>query len=157
MEKNRTIAQHGGYVRRLESQSRLPVTGYVIQEGATTGAYGDGWIASEMTLQLRPTEPVRSLKLHVYRPEEAGGGRVRILIDGVEMGNSVIDAGPSEVAAQFTRGKDEAFTLQVLFEAEQPWRPPGDDRDLALMMMKIRVEHPTPEIPKTRRRRLFRW
>lgn len=154
MDKNRTIDQLGRYVRQLETHVRLPITGYVIEEGATTGAYGDGWIASAMKVRVRPVEPVSSLTLHAYRPEEAGGGRVRVLVDGIEAANAVVQPGRSEVKALFARGKDEAFTLEVLFEAVQAWSPAGDDRDLALMMIEMRVEHPGLD---KREGRLFRW
>jgi hypothetical protein len=132
----------------------------VIQEGATTGAYADGWISRALKVCLRPTEPVRSLTLCAYRPEEAGGGQVRILIDGVEAANSPIDAGPGEVTASVSREKDVTFTVEVLFDAQQKWSPAGDDRDLALMMIEMRVEHVAAEqqpVTKKREGRLFRW
>ena len=155
MDKNRTIDQLGQYVQQLKTHTRLPITGYVVQEGATSGAYGDGWMARALKVRVRPLEPVSSLTLCAYRPEEAGGGRVRLRVDGAEVANSAVAPGRSEVAAQFQRGKDEAFTLEVLFEAEQEWSPAGDDRDLALMLIEIRVEHPEAEPGK--KARLFKW
>jgi hypothetical protein len=154
MDKNRTIDQLGRYVRQLQSTTRLPITGYVVQEGETTGVYGDGWIASAMKVRVKPVEPVCSLTLHAYRPEEAGAGRVRILIDGAEAANVLVETGRGEVTAQFARGKDEAFTLEVFFEAQKEWSPAGDDRDLALMLIEIRMEHTETEPAKPR---LFRW
>jgi len=154
IDKTRTIEQLGKYVRLLQGNIRLPIAGYVIQEGATTGAYGDGWIASAMKVRLKPVLPVSGLTIHAFRPEEAGPGQIRILIDGAEVANSPVEQGSSEVTAQFTRGKDASFTLEVLFEAQQKWSPPGDDRDLALMMIEMRMEHPEAEQTK---KRLFRW
>lgn len=157
MDKNRTIEQLGQYVRQLKTHTRLPVTGYVVQVGETTGAYGDGWIASALKVQLKPVEPVSSLTLHAYRPEEAGAGRVQILVDGSEAANTLVEPGSCEVTAQLTRGRDEIFVLEVFFEAQQAWSPAGDDRDLALMMIEMRVSHTEAEPAKKREGRLFRW
>jgi hypothetical protein len=140
LDKNRSIDQLGQYVRQLQGNARVAVTGYVIQEGTTTGAYPDGWIASALKVSLRPTEPVKSLTLRAYRPEEAGGGRVRILIDGAEAVSSAIEPGGNEVTVSVSRAKGESFQVEVLFEAQQKWSPEGDDRDLALMLTEMRVE-----------------
>jgi hypothetical protein len=148
MDKNRSIDQLGRYVRQLQSTSRVAVTGCVIQEGATTGAHADGWIASVLRVSLRPTEPVRSLTLRAYRPEEAGGGRVRILIDGAEAASSAIGPGQNEVTASVSRAKGESFQVEVLFDTPQKWSPAGDDRDLALMLLEMRVESAAAEEPK---------
>jgi hypothetical protein len=140
LDKNRSIDQLGQYVKQLQGNVRVAVTGYVIQEGETTGAYPDGWISSTLKASLRPTEPVRSLTLRVYRPEDAGAGRVRILIDGAEAASCAIEPGQNEVTASISRAKGEAFEVAVLFDTQQKWSPTGDDRDLALMLMEMRVE-----------------
>jgi Rps23 Pro-64 3,4-dihydroxylase Tpa1-like proline 4-hydroxylase len=140
LDKNRSIDQLGKYVRQLQDNARVAVTGFVIQEGATSGAYPDGWISSALKVHLRPTEAVQSLMLRVYRPDEAGGGRVRILIDGAEAASSAIEPGRNDVAAQVSRAKGQVFEVEVLFDAQQKWSPDGDDRDLALMLIELRVE-----------------
>lgn len=76
---------------------------------------------------------------------------MRIRIDGTETAISVVEAGSSEVTATFARGKDEVFTLEIDFEAMQKWSPAGDDRDLALMVIDMRMEHPVEKA------RLFKW
>lgn len=157
LDKNRTIDQLGKHARQLEGNARVAVTGYVIQQGETTGAYADGWIASALKVSLRPTEPVRSLTLRAYRPEEAGGGRVRILVDGVEAANSAIEPGRNEVTTLVSRAKDQAFQVEILFDAQQKWSPAGDDRDLALMLIELRVEPAASGDPGKREGRLFRW
>ena len=163
MDKNRTIEQQGKYVRQLQSIARLPITGYVVQEGETTGRYGDGWIASALKVRVRPVMPVASLTLHAYRPADAGGGRVRILIDGVEVTNVRMEAGRlNEINVAVVRAQDESFSLEILFEAQQKWSPEGDDRDLALMMIEMRVEHPGKGRIRVRagtaeKGRLFKW
>jgi len=149
MDKNGTIEQMGRYVRLLETNSRLPLTGYVLQEGPAIGAFGDGWVASALRFRVKPLEPVQSLTMHAYRPEEAGAGRVRILIDGIEAANTAIDPGTNEISAPAQRDKDVAFTIEAYFEAAQKWSPPGDSRDLALMITQIRFEHPAPETKRT--------
>ena len=145
MDKNRTIAELGSRIERLQTASRLPVTGYVIQEGVATGVYGDGWIASAMTVRVRPVEPVSSVALRAFRPEDAGGGRLRVLVDGVEVANAEVESGSSDVPTAFTRDEGETFTLEVNFAANRDWRPRGDSRDLALIVTELRVGHPEPE------------
>lgn len=145
MDKNRTIDQLGKYVERLEASARLPVTGFVVQEGVTTGAFGDGWIAPALKVHLRPLKPVSSLTFRAHRPPEAGGGRLRILIDEIETTNSLVEPGAIEVIAAVNRGENEAFTLEILFEATREWSPAGDDRDLALLVTEIRMEHAETE------------
>ncbi len=159
MDKNRTIEQLGAYSRQLAARVRVPVTGYVVQEGSTAGVYGDGWIASAMKVQLRAVDPVTSLTLRVYRPEAAGGGRVRILVDGREVANSIIEAGASDIPAAFRRDRGESFTLEILFEAAQKWSPPDDDRDLALMAIEMRMEPPAATEAATGQKKggLFKW
>ncbi len=73
---------------------------------------------------------------------------MRILIDGAEAASSAVGAGQSEVTAPVSRAKGEAFQVEVLFEAQQKWSPEGDDRDLALMLIEMRVESMTAEDPK---------
>ncbi len=142
LDKNRQIEQLGRYVAQLQGQTRLPITGYVVQEGVTSGAFGDGWISSVLKARVKAVEPVSGLTLIAYRPEEASGGRVRILIDGAEAANSEIAAGRTEVNATFSKGREESFNIEVHFEAAQKWSPGGDDRDLALMLLEIRMKHP---------------
>jgi hypothetical protein len=151
MDKNRTISQLGGHVKLLEDIVRLPVTGYAIQEGATSGAFGDGWISPRLKTRLRPTRPVTGFTMHAFRPEEAGGGQVRILIDGQEIAAQTVPAGRSEVKATFTRDIGSSFELEILFDPPQKWAPPGDDRDLALMAVEMRLEHAAGETWKISR------
>ncbi len=158
MDKNRSIDQLGKYAGLLEAHVRLPITGYVVQEGETTGAYGDGWIASALKVHLKPLEPITSMTLHAYRPEEAGGGKVRILIDGAEVANSTLQGGGSDITATFGRSKHEPFALEILFKADRSWTPSGDDRDLALLVIEVRMEHRAPQRPAEKKRdRLFKW
>ena len=145
MDRNRSIDQLGRHVKLLEDIVRLPVTGYVIQEGATSGAFGDGWISSRLKTRLRPTRPVTGFTLNAFRPDEAGGGQVRILIDGQEIATQTVPAGSSQVKASFSRDTGQSFDLEILFEPSQKWSPAGDDRDLALMAIEMRLEHAVGE------------
>ena len=141
LDKNRTIAslEHG--VKLLRTHSRLPVTGYVVQEGAATGAHGDGWIEPVLQVRVRPLEPVCGMTLRAYRPDAAGGGKVRILVDGAETALAEIGAGKSDVSVRLDPAKAEAFDLEVAFEADREWSPEGDGRNLALVMEELRMEH----------------
>jgi Rps23 Pro-64 3,4-dihydroxylase Tpa1-like proline 4-hydroxylase len=152
--KNGKIDELSRYVGQLKTNSGLPLTGYAVQEGTAIGAYGDGWIASTMQVRVRPVEPVCKLILRAYRRHDAGGGRVRVLVDGLEVANARVEVGHSTVAASFEPAKDETFTLEILFEAEKTWFSEGDDRDLALVVSELRMEHPPVE---QKRKSGFRW
>jgi hypothetical protein len=142
LDRNRTIAELGGYLRQLQGGARLPFTGYVMQEGSASGAYGDGWIAPVLKVRVKPVDPVNSLTLRAYRPPEAAPGHVRIMIDGVETARAAVNPGLAEVTGKFSRARDEAFDLEVLFDSEKKWSPEGDGRDLALMLIELRAGHP---------------
>jgi hypothetical protein len=154
LDKNRQIQSLDRYLGLLKNNSRLPLTGYVLQKGAATGAFDDGWIASDMTVQVNPLDPVSSVTLYAYRPAEAGGGRIRIFADGAELADVSVAGGAIEINAPVQRGQDEVFTLRILFEADCSWTPANDDRDLALNVSQIRFAHPAAETKKTG---LFRW
>ncbi|HVY93248.1 MAG TPA: 2OG-Fe(II) oxygenase [Bryobacteraceae bacterium] len=156
MDKNRSIDTLGRYVKILEARVRLPITGYAIQEGDTSGAFGDGWISSRLRTRLRPTRPVSGFTLNAFRPEEAGGGQVRIVIDSQEVSSQALPAGNSEVKAEFARDAGKSFDLEILFEPSRKWSPAGDDRDLALMAVEMRVEHAVGETGQKKTRR-FGW
>jgi hypothetical protein len=141
MDKNRSIDQFHRHAKLFESAVRLPLTGYAVLEGATSGAYVDGWISSRFQAHLKPLRAMSGLRLSVYRPEQAGGGKVRILVDGSELAARTLSAGPSRIRTSFRRDADETFELEILFEAARPWAPEGDHRDLALMAVEMRVEH----------------
>ncbi len=141
LDKNRTIAQHGSYIALLKSNLRLPVTGYVLQEGEASGAFQDGWMAPVAKTSIRPLEPVKSISLRSYRPDEAGGGVVTLLVDGAVIKESRVKAGLMEVQAPLNRRRDQAFSLEIRFQPDQAWAAPGDDRELALKLIEIRVEH----------------
>jgi hypothetical protein len=142
LDKNRTIAELGQYVHQLQAHARLPLTGYVLQVGDAIGVWGDGWIASIVKFSLRPLEPVESLTVCAYRPEQASPGRVRILIDGTAVTNSDFPPGKADVIARFNRDKNQIFAVEIHFEAQKEWSTEGDHRDLALMLMEIRAGHP---------------
>ena len=82
---------------------------------------------------------------------------MRILIDGAEAVSSAIEPGENEVTALVSRAKGESFQVEVLFEAQQKWSPAADDRDLALMLIEMRVEHFRQRSRRKREGRLFRW
>src|SRR5215471_13906339 len=53
LEKNREIAETAAAAARLSAQIRVPLTGYVLQEGSTEGLYGEGWAASHVRIGVK--------------------------------------------------------------------------------------------------------
>src|SRR5207244_1043517 len=111
--------------------ARLPLSGYVSQEGKVTGFYGDGWASHNLEARLKPGVPFRDLYLRGYRPPEAGAGKLRLLVDDQEVLSLDGASGTFELRARVpSRGLDTQ-RLQILFEPEKKWVAEGESRDLA--------------------------
>lgn len=151
LDWNRRIDELTAYKQHLESSVRLPLSGYITQEGCASGFYADGWATRCFEAQLRSSVQVGDLTLRGYRPAEAGTGRVRILVDGTEAGSLDNAGGTFEVTAKMPRGGLETFKLQVLFETASPWKPAGDMRALAFRLLELRAGHSALAIWRHRR------
>ncbi len=58
------------YIKFLESRTRLPTTGYVLQEGVATGFWADGWCTQELNGNFRVQKGVNSIEIVGYISEQ---------------------------------------------------------------------------------------
>jgi hypothetical protein len=143
LKKNRELAQLSRHIVHLGSQARAPLTGYVSQEGAATGLYGDGWVASRVRLQIRPLMPVSEIVLRGYRPDSAPAGSVHVSADGVSIGPPSVVKGKFEIAARLRKRAEDPFWIEMTCDSEGSWaEKDGDGRDLAFILTELRARHP---------------
>lgn len=140
LTKSAQVEQHAAYLREILSRLRAPLTGYVMQEGAIEGLYADGWARPRLALAIRPLQPVTHLRLRGWRPENSPApAHVTVKIDGAvahaEAGRGVFEIELS--GAGFPIRK----TARVDIECEPAFQPPGDDRELAFVLMELRAGH----------------
>jgi 2OG-Fe(II) oxygenase superfamily len=142
LENNRKIEELHSYVRDLEKGTRVPLTGYVLQEGISSGLYADLWASSSMKVRIAPLSPVLELTLRGYRPEESPACTVRILINGEQRGSGQASAESFEVTAILRKVETDPFEVDVLCDAPAA-KTALDDRDLAFVMIELRARHPS--------------
>jgi len=140
LTKSREIAEQVAFVRELLSRVRAPLTGYAMQEGGSSGVYADGWTGTHIALKIRPQRPVTALRLRGWRPDHAPAtARVRVRMDGREAAQATAGHGVFEIDAACERPLTDPFTLEV--ECDPGFRPAGDHREVAFVLMEIRAEH----------------
>lgn len=71
LEKNRIIEEGRRYRESISAGIRLPITGYVLQQGAAPGYWHDHWVAEGFEAGLRAKRPVAAVTLHGFVPEQA--------------------------------------------------------------------------------------
>lgn len=141
LAKSGQVAQHASYIRELVSRVHAPFTGYVMQEGGSEGLYGDGWAKSMVRLQIRPQQEVTALRLRGWRPEYAPAeATVSVRVNGQTAAETTVGQGAFEVEI---RGPlfPQAETAWIEIGCAPAFRPAGDDRELAFVLMEIRAEH----------------
>jgi hypothetical protein len=139
LEKSRDNIVLVERIKTLEQASAVPITGYMLLDGPTTGLYDDNWASSKVTLRLRPIDPVKRLVLRGFRPESAPPSTARISIDGALVAHQAIEQS-FEVPIHVT--KADAFTIDIECEGPRDWAlAAGDDRDLAFIFTELRALH----------------
>jgi hypothetical protein len=141
LDNNRTIEELHGYVRSLRTGTRLPLTGYVLQHGASEGLYSDLWATPSVKVRISPLEPVTELMLRGIRPEGSLGAIAKILINGEERGRGEVGVGPFDITARLPAKLTEPFDVEILLDSPCA-RAPEDLRDLAFLMIELRARHP---------------
>jgi hypothetical protein len=141
LDSNRTIGELHRYIRNLETGTRAPLTGYVLQQGCSSGLYADLWAASSVKILITPLIPVVELTLKGFRPESSSEGTAKILVDGKERGRTAAGGGPFEVSAGLSTATTEPFDVEILFDKPAA-KPAEDDRDLAFVFVELRAHHP---------------
>jgi len=143
LEKNRELAKMRAAVAHLMTGTRAPLTGYILQSGAPTGLYTDGWASSHVQVLVRPLMTVSAIVLRGWRPDSAPPGRVRIAIDGQAPSEFKLGAGSFEAVVPVTRAAQETFQVQIDTQVEgQGLATTADDRDLAFVLVELRARHP---------------
>jgi hypothetical protein len=142
LTKNRDIAEMEAYIARLRSQSGIPLTGYVLREGAAEGIYdGEGWASSRVRLRLKPSRPVSRLLLRGFRPDWAPRASVAVSVNGALVARAPIQ-GEFEIRARLNRAMAEAFELEIVSDSPPGWAADkGDTRDLAFLLTELRALH----------------
>ncbi|HEY7335228.1 MAG TPA: 2OG-Fe(II) oxygenase [Bryobacteraceae bacterium] len=142
LTKNREIAATGAYLSKLRAQRRVPLTGYVLQEGAAEGLYdSEGWVASRVRFRIRPVQPVSRLVLRGFRPDWAPPASVRIVVDDATVARAPI-VGEFEVNAPLREMARNLFELEIVSDSPPGWAAAkGDDRDLAFLLNELRALH----------------
>jgi hypothetical protein len=127
---------------KLRAQRRVPLTGYVLQEGAAEGLYdSEGWVASRVRFRIRPVQPVSRLVLRGFRPDWAPPASVRIVVDDATVARAPI-VGEFEVNAPLREMARNLFELEIVSDSPPGWAAAkGDDRDLAFLLNELRALH----------------
>lgn len=140
LANNREIAEMATAISRLSAQARLPLTGYVLQEGPTEGLYGDGWAASRVRIRIKPLRAVKGFTVRAYRPEWAPSAHLTLSIDGKESAH-VSMKGEFEIGTAL-RPTEQGLQIEFFSDSPPGWGSlKGDDRDLAFLLKELRAEH----------------
>jgi len=141
LEKSRQIAKQADYIRDIFSRARAPLTGYVMQEGPVEGLNPDGWTKARISLTVRPLEPVTALRFIGWRPDYApASATLTLRINGQTVAEAVVGQGVFEIEVNCIESPiAENFLIET--ECNPTFRPAGDERDLAFVLMEIRSKH----------------
>jgi 2OG-Fe(II) oxygenase superfamily len=151
-----TNALIGGMQRELtaaKQNARIPLTGYIGQEGPAHGFHHDLWVEPSLRVRLTAVEPVVKLELRGYRPESSEEGRVSVFVNGAEIGAGEAGAGQFMVGCALQSRVEGAFDLEVKFTGQAAPKSDSDDRDLAFMLLDLRALHPFTSAFRQRRTR----
>lgn len=126
-------------VQEARGALRVPLLGYLRQEGSASGLHVDGWTGASFSCALAPLSDVVGLVVRGYRPG-AQQQSVSVRVDGQEVASGELrDGGPFELQVPCRRG---AGTLvDVTVQASPPWRSDNDGRDLGFVLLSIDALH----------------
>jgi hypothetical protein len=141
LRKNAEIAESSAYCDMLSKRTRVPLTGYVLLQGGNEGLYGDDWASSRVKLRVQALQPVTGFAVRGFRPESAPESKLKVLIDGKAVAESVI-SGSFDLAVPVTKTEGDSFELELLCDSKPGWaKDSGDDRDLAFILIELRAQH----------------
>jgi hypothetical protein len=141
LDKNRTLSEARQYVADLEAHLRMPLTGYVLQDGLAQGLYPGDWASSRVRLRLSPLMPVKAIRLEGWRLEDTPAAQVTILVNGVEAGKGKASAGMFQVTARLRKPLREAFDIEIRCDSAGPQMSP-DGQGRAFTIVELRASHP---------------
>lgn len=131
-------------LHQARASNGLPLQGFVLCEGQTTGFWPDLWVAQELRFGFRTTRPAQGLTLNLWAPPQLSGAQVlTVRIDGSALTLSVA---PGECATLRHAGNWPAGQVcQVSIDAAHSWMPSSggdsvDARELAWRLIDAVVE-----------------
>ena len=139
LDKGGELARQAAYIQELLARVCAPLTGYVLQDGASKGLYADGWAAPQAQFTIRPLQPVLGLSIRGWRPESAAAAEVTVTINGKRAAFSKLTGGSFALDVQPDEPLEAPFTLGI--ECHPAWPAPGDDRALAFVLTEVRAGH----------------
>jgi hypothetical protein len=141
LDLNATTADLAKSKSYFEQAVRIPVMGYIQQEGAAIGFDPDHWIEPFFKVRLVPAEPVKSIELNGFRPEGAGTGRISVLVDGKDAASSKVSEGPFTIKVPFRHRMTAPFEFEAKFEGANVSGGDGDPRALAWVLVNLTARH----------------
>lgn len=143
LDNSRNTAGLHQYLAHLESSARLPLSGYMRQEGTVSGFFPDLWAAPRLKARIVPLAPIAKLKLKGHRPEGSARRRMAILVNGSEVGHGEATAGTFAFDAALPWRQIEPFELEIRLDAPPEEKvAAGDVRNIAFMLLELRALHP---------------
>jgi Rps23 Pro-64 3,4-dihydroxylase Tpa1-like proline 4-hydroxylase len=141
LRKNAELAESSAYCDLLSKRTKVPLTGYVLQQGESEGLYGDDWASSRVRLRVQPLQPLAGFVVRGFRPESAPAANITIRMNGKVVVESPI-SGSFEFPLPIAKGTEDAFDLELLSDSKPGWaKDSGDDRDLAYILTELRAQH----------------
>jgi hypothetical protein len=148
LDKNHDLSEARQRIAELEARVRVPLTGYILQDGVAHGVYADDCASARVRLRLRPLMPVNEISLHGWKMDQTPpAGKVTILINGLEVGKGAAPAGKFQVTAILRKPLGESFDVEIRCDLESSWRAP-DGRDIAFTIVELRARHPRIKYPE---------
>ncbi len=148
LKNNAEIAKKNAYIRELTSHARVPLTGYIRQEGIAQGLYPDGWASPSVEFRVSPSEPVESLTLFGWRTESLPEtATVQVSMDGEAPVEATVGHGEFELLIPIAQAKQESFVVRINTQTQSDDAAiGGDDRQLAFVLAELRADHPTLKV-----------
>ena len=133
------------YLESVKSQVRLPLTGYVLQNGAAQGHWADDWISPSFRVTVTPQQPVSKIVLSGFIPEMAPLEMcLNASIDGQYRRSISLSPGLFEWPLAVPTCSVEALTLAITSQTCFNPKRAGvneDDRDLLFRILELRFLH----------------
>ena len=139
LDKSRELQQKNAYILDLLSRVRVPLTGYALQEGTSTGLYADGWVAGKARFTVRPLKPVTKLSVRGWRPDHAASAEITLNINDRPALTTKIDHGSFEIRVVLDQPLEAPFGVEI--NCHPLLEPLADDRSLAFVLIEVRAEH----------------
>jgi hypothetical protein len=130
-------------LHEARSSAGFPLQGFVLQRGALSGYWPDGWISSALTLAFEPTRPAQALQLRIWAPPQLPADTTLTLTVGDQQQTLALvpgEVGVLRMEQPFAAGQIYPLTLC----ASHSWIPASsgqaDGRELVCRLMEAVLE-----------------